>query len=271
MKGRISFQNKNVWLRIILGGLLVLGAGLLLFAGTSTPVEAADVVKLKSDELLIVKQNNCALALPKATAKEVKVTCTALTPAPSPAARAQDAEVTKVKRKLDAGDVLKVQASPNCKLVVKKNIPTRVKVLCKPVITPPPPPSGPDGRWSGGTSQGKKVSFNVTGNETGFNTFKVQVNVNNCSGEITTPNGAIVNGAMRAGGDLAGGTVFWDGTFTSNTALTGTWAASNVTIPGCGTWNESGSWTAHWSGRASAESDASIGRNNALQFHLLAR
>lgn len=271
MKAKIGIENKNVWLRIILGGLLVLAAGILLFAGTSTPVEAADVLKLKSDELLIVKQNNCALAIPKVTAKQVKVTCTAFTPVASSAQKVNDADESKVKRKLNAGDVLKVQASSDCKLVVKKNKATRVKVLCKPVITPPPPPSGPDGHWSGDTSQGKRVSFNVTGNETGFNSFKVQVNVNNCSGEITTPDGAILNGEMRAGGDLAGGTVFWDGTFTSNTALTGTWEASNVSIPGCGTWNESGSWTAHWSARAGAESGASIGRNSAMQFHLLGR
>lgn len=141
MKAKIGIQNKNVWLRIILGGLLVLGAGILLFAGTSAPVEAADVLKLKSDELLIVKQNNCALAVPKATAKEVKVTCTALTPVAASAQKVNDADESKVKRKLNAGDALKVQASPNCKLVVKTNKATRVKVLCKPLPPTPRPTS----------------------------------------------------------------------------------------------------------------------------------
>lgn len=112
--------------------------------------------------------------------------------------------------------------------------------------TPPPPGSPPiDGHWTGTTSRGQPMSFDVSSGGTSLNNFKLKTDflVGPCSGttEITIPSPRAITNNQFSGGS---GSFSFSGQFNSPTTASGTYAYINNFIPGCGTFSQSGSWTA---------------------------
>jgi hypothetical protein len=170
----------------------------------------------------------------------------------------------KVEHTLQGGGKLNVRALEGCNLKLTKNTAEKINIKCKPkppTLTPTPTrtkvptrtptkkPSGPDGRWSGKTHQGKSINFYVAGNQTSWNRFKIQFVVGPCLIELLAQGGGITNGQMHVGGKLPApllGSLDYYGTFESTSELEGTISAVGAGYPGCGTVTENGKWNAHW-------------------------
>jgi hypothetical protein len=110
------------------------------------------------------------------------------------------------------------------------------------------PTAGPvDGHWTGTTSRGWPISFNVSSGGTSWSDFKLKTDFSagGCSGTLETTvfgPGTITNNQFS----YSGGTFSFSGQFTSSTTANGTYAFTNHSIPGCGNFSQSGTWTANW-------------------------
>jgi hypothetical protein len=110
------------------------------------------------------------------------------------------------------------------------------------------PTAGPvDGHWTGTTSRGWPMSFNVSSGGTSWSDFKLKTDFSagGCSGTLETTvfgPGTITNNQFS----YSGGTFSFSGQFTSSTTASGTYAFTNHSIPGCGNFSQSGTWTANW-------------------------
>ena len=100
-----------------------------------------------------------------------------------------------------------------------------------------------DGSWTGTTNLGKSISFSVQSSGAQWNTFKLTTSYTNggCSVTLTmnAPGGSIVNGQFN----WAGSYFAFTGEFTSELTATGTYMFTNQPT-GCGTFSQSGTWTA---------------------------
>jgi hypothetical protein len=127
---------------------------------------------------------------------------------------------------------------------LKFYLPTIMKNFAPP--TPPPPNSKPlDGHWTGTTSLSQPMSFDVSAGGTLLNNFKLKTNfqVGPCSGttEITISSPRIItNNQFSSSGSFS-----FSGQFNTPTSASGTYAYVNHFIPGCGNFNQSGTWTAN--------------------------
>jgi hypothetical protein len=114
-------------------------------------------------------------------------------------------------------------------------------------LSPPPPGSKPvDGHWVGTTSRSQPMSFDVSANGTVLNNFKLKTDfqVGPCSGttETTVSNPRTITGNQFSSNS---GSFTFSGQFNPPTSASGTYAYVNHFIPGCGTFNQSGTWTAN--------------------------
>ncbi len=101
------------------------------------------------------------------------------------------------------------------------------------------------GHWTGTTSRGQPMSFDVIGSGTQWATFKLKTDfvIGGCSGtvEYTVPGpGAITNDAFSR--SLS--TFSFNGQFTSPAAASGNYSFINEPVTGCGTFTQSGTWSA---------------------------
>jgi hypothetical protein len=102
-----------------------------------------------------------------------------------------------------------------------------------------------EGHWTGTTSRGQPMSFDVSTSGTQWSTFKLKTDftIGGCSGTVekTVPGpGAITNDAFS----LSLSTFSFTGQFTSASTASGTYSFTNENIPTCGTFSQSGTWTA---------------------------
>ena len=102
-----------------------------------------------------------------------------------------------------------------------------------------------DGHWTGTTNRGQPMSFDVSTSGAQWSTFKLTTDfaIGGCSGTVekTVPGpGAITNDAFS----LSLSTFSFTGQFTSATTASGTYSFTNENIPTCGTFSQSGTWTA---------------------------
>ena len=103
-----------------------------------------------------------------------------------------------------------------------------------------------DGPWTGTTSRGYPMSFNVASGGTTWSTFKLKTDfsVGGCSGTVETTvfgPGPITNNQFSS----STGSFSFSGQFSTPTSANGTYAYVNHSIPGCGIFNQSGTWTAN--------------------------
>ena len=101
------------------------------------------------------------------------------------------------------------------------------------------------GHWTGSTSRGQPMSFDVSISGTQWSTFKLKTDftIGSCSGtvEYTVPGpGDIINDAFSR--SLS--TFSFNGQFTSPAAASGNFAFTNEPVTGCGTFTQSGTWSA---------------------------
>jgi hypothetical protein len=124
-------------------------------------------------------------------------------------------------------------------------LPFIMKIFVPP--TPPPPGSKPkDGHWTGTTSRSQPMSFDVSSGGTVVNNFKLKTNfqVGPCSGTFETTLSSprpITNNQFSSNS----GSFTFSGQFSTSTSASGTYAYVNHFIPGCGIFNQSGTWTAN--------------------------
>ncbi len=187
---------------------------------------------------------------------------------------------------LKGGKKLNVRVNGLCRLKLTKNTADQINIKCKPLPptatptrtrtptrTPTARPKGPDGRWSGSTSQSRPISFRVTENATSWNSFKFEFLTPNCRIYGTVPGpGTITNGDFQVGFSLNGngfsGNMTYNGTLTSSTQASGTWNAVNAGHAQCGTITEGGTWSAKWAAANTPgeNSDATAGKTMTIHI-----
>jgi hypothetical protein len=101
------------------------------------------------------------------------------------------------------------------------------------------------GHWTGTTSRGHPMSFDVSGDSTQWSNFTLTTDavVGPCTVTLTTTvsgPGTIVNNQFSS----TGGTFTFTGQFSSSTASSGGYDYINFFIFGCGNLTQSGTWTA---------------------------
>jgi hypothetical protein len=111
------------------------------------------------------------------------------------------------------------------------------------ILRAPVPP--PDGHWTGTTSRGQPMSFNVSSKGATWSNFKLKTDYSfgGCSGtvEVTLSGpGTITNNQFSS----TSGAFSFSGQLTSLTSATGTYSFVNSST-GCGLLNQSGTWTAN--------------------------
>ena len=102
-----------------------------------------------------------------------------------------------------------------------------------------------DGHWTGTTSRGYPMSFDVASGGATWSNFKLKTNfsVGGCSGTIETTvfgPGPITNNQFSS----STGSFSFSGQFSTPTSASGSYAYVNHFIPGCGNFTQSGAWTA---------------------------
>jgi hypothetical protein len=112
-----------------------------------------------------------------------------------------------------------------------------------PTNTPMPGPE--PGHWTGTTSRGWPMSFDVSSDSQEWSTFKLKTDfaVGPCTGTIevtVNTSGSIVNNQFS----YNSGTYAFSGEFTSTDSASGSYAFTNRYIPNCGYFSQSGTWTA---------------------------
>jgi hypothetical protein len=185
----------------------------------------------------------------------------------------------KYEHTIRGGKKLNVRVNGLCRLKITKNTAEQINIKCKPLPPTATPtrtrtptrtatarPNGPDGRWSGSTSQGRPISLRVTGNASSWNSFKFEFLTAQCRIYGTVPGpGPITNGNFQVAFSLNGngfsGDMVYNGSMTSNTQMSGTWSAVNAGHAQCGTITEGGSWSARWvaANRTADSSDQTSG------------
>ncbi|MCL4299196.1 MAG: fibronectin type III domain-containing protein [Anaerolineae bacterium] len=103
-----------------------------------------------------------------------------------------------------------------------------------------------DGHWTGTTSRGYPMSFDVASGGTTWSNFKLKTNfsVGGCSGTVETTvfgPGPIINNQFSS----STGSFSFSGQFSTPTSVSGTYSYVNHSIPGCGNFTQSGTWTAN--------------------------
>jgi hypothetical protein len=122
-------------------------------------------------------------------------------------------------------------------------------LIMKNFAPPPPPPPGSkpvDGHWTGTTNRSQPMSFDVSSGGTLLNNFKLKTDfqVGPCSGTIETTilsSRAITNNQFNG----SSGSFSFSGQFNTPTSASGTYAYVNHSIPSCGNFTQSGTWTAN--------------------------
>lgn len=115
------------------------------------------------------------------------------------------------------------------------------------------------GSWTGTTSRGQPMSFEVISGGTQYQNFKVKTDFDfgSCYGTtettVTSP-GSISNASFAS----TGGTFGFTGQFTSATAATGTYQFSGLYIYPCGYLYQSGTWSANWTSSSLADGTESV-------------
>jgi hypothetical protein len=130
--------------------------------------------------------------------------------------------------------IVEYQATPT-----EEDYNTFLPIIIRPASTPP------NGHWTGTTSRSQPMSFDVSSKGTAWSNFKLKTDfqVGLCSGttEITISGpDAITNNQFSHNG----GTFSFSGQLNSSTSASGVYAYVNYFIAGCGTLNQSGTWTA---------------------------
>ena len=127
---------------------------------------------------------------------------------------------------------------------VKVGPPTTYSYVYLPAIIKPSP-LPPDGHWTGTTSRGYPMSFDVSAGGTTWSSFTLKTDfaLVGCSGTIETTSsgpGSIINNRFNGGSS----TYQFSGQLTSLTTASGTYAYTNYFVFGCGYLTQSGTWTA---------------------------
>jgi hypothetical protein len=112
-----------------------------------------------------------------------------------------------------------------------------------PTHTPQPVPR--QGHWTGTTSRGYPMSFDVSSGGTSWSEFKLKTefSVGGCHGtvELTAHGpGRITNSEFG----LTSTIFTFSGQFTSATTASGSYAIVDLDLPPCGSFSQSGTWTA---------------------------
>jgi len=128
---------------------------------------------------------------------------------------------------------------------VKVGPPTVYYNAYLPIVIKPVPPA-PEGHWTGTTSRGHPMSFDVSSGGATWSNFKLKTNfvIGGCSGTTETTfsgPGPITNNQFSGGSS----TLSFSGQLTSLTAASGTYNYVNQFIPNCGYLTQSGTWTAN--------------------------
>jgi hypothetical protein len=102
-----------------------------------------------------------------------------------------------------------------------------------------------DGHWTGTTSRGQPMSFDVSAGGPQWATFKLKTDfvIGACSGtvETTVPGpGAITNNSFSWSGTYFS----FNGQFSAATTASGNYSFTNEPVTGCGTFSQSGTWSA---------------------------
>ncbi|MBI2838606.1 MAG: hypothetical protein HYX75_09840 [Acidobacteria bacterium] len=110
------------------------------------------------------------------------------------------------------------------------------------------------GSWTGTTSRGQPMSYQVISGGTQYRYFKLKTDFDfgSCYGttETTvTSTGSISNGSFGS----TGGTFGYTGQFSSATSATGTYQYSGLYIYPCGYLYQTGTWSANWASSALAD------------------
>lgn len=102
-----------------------------------------------------------------------------------------------------------------------------------------------DGHWTGTTNRGQPMSFDVSSGGTVWRNFKLratgQVGFCNVTVDVTAPGPGTINGNQFS---FSGNNFSFSGQFISSTFASGTYNLFGVNFPGCGTFSQSGTWTA---------------------------
>ncbi|MBI2836795.1 MAG: hypothetical protein HYX75_00640 [Acidobacteria bacterium] len=133
------------------------------------------------------------------------------------------------------------------------------------------------GSWTGTTSRGQPMSFEVISGGTQYQNFKVKTDFDfgSCYGTtettVTSP-GSISNGSFGS----TGGTFGFTGQFSSATSATGTYQFSGLYIYPCGYLYQTGTWSANWTSSSLADGAESVtaapehpGRHNKVTIEYL--
>ncbi len=110
------------------------------------------------------------------------------------------------------------------------------------------------GSWTGTTSRGQPMSFQVISGGTQYQYFKLKTDFDfgSCYGTtettVTSP-GSISNGSFGS----TGGTFGFTGQFSSANSATGTYEYSGLYIYPCGYLYQTGTWSANWTSSALAD------------------
>jgi hypothetical protein len=107
-----------------------------------------------------------------------------------------------------------------------------------------PVPDPPDGFWSGTTDRAYPVSFRIIAQGTQWKDFKLKTNfvIGGCSGttEVTISSGTITNNQFS----YSSSTYSFTGQLDTLKTASGTYTFTNRSITSCGTFSQSGTWSA---------------------------
>jgi hypothetical protein len=107
------------------------------------------------------------------------------------------------------------------------------------------PPRPPDIHWTGTTSRGQPMSFDVSTDGKQWRNFKLKTDfvIGSCSGttETTVPGPGDITSTQFS---LNMGTYSFSGQFNSPTTASGSYSFVDRSITNCGTFSQTGTWTA---------------------------
>ena len=136
-------------------------------------------------------------------------------------------------------------------IAVKAAAPTATPTpTTEPTATPTTQPGSKprDGHWSGSTSQGKDVGFDVLSGGTRYNAFEIGVQSGGCGVSLTITSGSggfpIANNQFTLSGSSSfGGSYVFAGTFNSPSSASGTFSFNGYNTGACSI-SASGTWQA---------------------------